>query len=87
MEINKRYKFKENYDFSVSVSCNGNIANLIPGTEFILTSIGHRNVHYQIIGETRIRTLPKMFWDIYVQGEAKETVIGDSKLVFKFLQV
>lgn len=80
MEINKRYKFRD-------VTTNNDNMGAIAGAEFILTSIGIKNVHYQIIGETRIHTLPIMFWNIYVQGEAKETVIGDSKLVFKFLQV
>jgi hypothetical protein len=81
MEINKRYKFRD-----VATKRNHEMG-AIAGAEFILTGIGRTNVHYQIIGQSRIRTLPKMFWDIYVQGEAKESVIGDSKLIFKFTQV
>ena len=80
MEINKRYKFRD-------ITTNNDNMGAIAGAEFILTGIGHTYVHFQIIGQSRIRTLPKMFWGIYVQGEAKESVIGDSKLIFKFTQV
>ena len=86
MEINKRYKFRDVATNSRSTWENHEMG-AIAGAEFIITSIGRINVHYQIIGQSRIRTLPKMFWDMYVQGEAKESVIGDSKLIFKFTPV
>ena len=85
MEINKRYKFRDAATKRKQIRMGE--MGVIAGAEFILTGIGRTNVHYQIIGQSRIRTLPKMFWDIYVQGEAKESVIGDSKLIFKFTQV
>jgi len=79
MEINKRYKFRD-----VPTQRNHEMGSLA-GKEFILTGIGRINVHYQFIGSPRVRTLPKGFWDIYVQGEAPEVIQGQSKLEFKFI--
>jgi hypothetical protein len=79
MEIGKRYRFRERLE--VDNHEIGNLAN----KEFYLTGMGRINVHYQVVGTSRIRTLPKMFWDIYVQGEAPDIIQGDSKLIFKFI--
>jgi len=54
MEINKRYKFRD-------ITTNNDNMGAIDGAEFILTGIGRTNVNFQIIGQSRIRTLPKLF--------------------------
>jgi hypothetical protein len=87
MEIGKRYRFRE-----VASLRNHEMGNLAC-KEFLLTGIGRINVHYQVIGQVRIRTLPKLFWNVYVQGEVYSSDCYkttdkpqcDSKLVFKFV--
>jgi hypothetical protein len=79
MEINKRYKFKD----EITSSFTG--IRIFNGREFILTGIGRINVHVQVIGRTQINTFNKLCWDELVEGEVKQTVIGQSKLEFKFI--
>lgn len=79
MEINKRYKFKDKTN-----GFHTGIQHLL-GNEFIVTGIGSKNVHIQLIGRTQILAINKSYWNDLVEGEVKQTVVGQSKLEFKFL--
>lgn len=78
MEIGKVYKF---------IDKPGGEPNTGDwGQEFIITSIGHKNFHYQVIGRKTIKSLSKMFWSQWVLGPVEVPVQFDSKLVFKFIR-
>lgn len=90
MEIGNRYKFKELTDNPMYTHTYSGIKmSRVAGKEFLLTGMGHINIHYQIIGSPRIHTLPKIFWNEYVEGDVycptKGPIQADSKLVFKFI--
>lgn len=78
MEIGRVYKFKDNP--------NGKPNTGDWGQEFIVTSLGHSNFHYQVLGRKTIKSLGKCFWNEWVLGPVEVPVQMDSKLVFKFIR-
>jgi len=85
MEVGKVYKFIDKPQCWDSASlCGPNTGDW--GQEFIVTSIGYRNFHYQVVGRKVIKTLNKSFWNQWVLGSVEVPVQFDSKLVFKFIR-